>query len=100
MVKHIVFWRVKDRENAQARAEHTRAIKERIDAIRGKIPGMTHIEAGVDFSATETSFDVVLYSEFESRAALDAYQAHPVHKDMAAFITERRAGRAMIDYEV
>jgi hypothetical protein len=100
MIKHIVFWRVKGREDGQSREETARAIKEKIDGLRGRIPGMLHIEGGVDFSDSETSGDVVLYSEFESRAALDGYQVHPLHLEMAKFISDRRSERRIVDYEV
>jgi len=100
MVKHIVFWRLKSRGDAQAREIDARDIKARIEAVRGKIPGMLLLEAGIDYSRTDSSFDVVLYSEFESRAALDGYQIHPAHQEMAAFIAERRSERAIVDYDV
>jgi quinol monooxygenase YgiN len=94
------MWRVKNREDAKTREETCRAIKAKIEALRGRIPGMLHVDAGVDFSNSETSMDVVLYSEFESREALDGYQAHPAHQEMAKFITEYRIERRMVDYEV
>src|SRR3954466_8970705 len=100
MIKHIVFWRLKDRENEQSREENARAIKAKIEGLRGKIPGLLHIEAGIDFERSDTACDVVLYSEFESRAALDGYQVHPAHKEMAAFIADRRAERRIADYEI
>jgi Stress responsive A/B Barrel Domain len=100
MIKHIVFWRLKNREDAKSRDENARAIKERIEGLRGKIPGLLHIEAGIDFNASETACDVVLYSEFESRAALDGYQIHPAHLEMAKFIGDRRSERRIADYEI
>jgi quinol monooxygenase YgiN len=100
MIKHIVMWRVNNRENAAAREESCRAIKQKIEALRGRIPGMLHIEAGVDVSASDTAMDVVLYSEFESRAALDGYQDHPAHQEMAKFIADRRLERRIVDYEI
>ena len=100
MIKHIVFWRVKGRDNEQTRDETVNAIKARIDELRGRIPGMVHIEGGVDFNRAETAYDVVLYSAFESREALDGYQVHPAHQEFVAFIGERRADRAIVDYEI
>ena len=47
-----------------------------------------------------SDLDIVLYSEFESRAAFDAYYEHPAHKALAAFIGEVREARTVIDYEV
>jgi hypothetical protein len=100
MIKHIVMWRVKDRENAATREESCRAIKQKIEALRGRIPGLLRIEAGVDFNGSDTAMDVVLYSEFESRAALDGYQVHPAHQEMAKFIGDRRSERRIVDYEI
>jgi len=100
MIKHIVMWRVKNREDAKTREETCRAIKAKIESLRGRIPGMRHLEAGIDFCQSETAMDVVLYSEFESREALDGYQAHPLHEDMAKLITQYRIERRIADYEV
>ena len=100
MIKHIVFWRLNNREDHKGREENARAIKERIDAMRGKIPGLLHIEGGVDFNRSEAACDVVLYSEFESRAALEGYQDHPAHREFVKFMGDRRTERRIADYEV
>lgn len=99
MIKHIVMWKVKATDG-QSREENIRGIKAIIDGLKGRVPGLLHIEGGVDFSASETSGDVVLYSEFESRAALDGYQTHPAHLEIVKFIGDRRTERRLVDYEV
>lgn len=100
MIKHIVMWRLKDQAHGLGRAENAARIKQMLEALQGRIPGLTKIEVGLDYSATEASYDLALYSEFESRAALDAYQVHPEHKVVAAYIGEARSERVMVDYEV
>jgi quinol monooxygenase YgiN len=100
MIKHIVFWRLKNRDDASTREQDAHAIKAKIEGLRGRIPGLLHIEAGIDFSQSDTSSDIVLYSEFESRAALDGYQDHPAHQEIVAFIGARRSERRLVDYEV
>lgn len=100
MVKHIVFWKLKAEAHGRSAAENARAIKEKLEALRGRIPGLLTIEVGLDFSRTDASCDLALYSEFESRAALDAYQAHPEHKAVMPFIAEARSDRILVDYEV
>ena len=99
MVKHIVLWRLKPEAHGRPAVENARAIKKKLEALRGRIPGMLTIEVGLDFSHTENSCDVALYSEFESHAALDAYQAHPEHKAVMPFILEARSQRHLVDYE-
>jgi quinol monooxygenase YgiN len=99
VVKHLVLWKLKPEAHGQSATENARAIKEKLDALRGRVPGLLRIEVGIDFSRTDSSSDLALYSEFESRAALDAYQAHPEHKAVMPFILEARSERRLVDYE-
>jgi stress responsive alpha/beta barrel protein len=66
----------------------------------GVIPGLLHIEIGFDVSKSADSADIVLYSEFESLAALDGYQNHPGHLAMVPMVREVRVERRVGDYEV
>ena len=99
MIKHIVTFRLKETAHGNGRDENARLIKQKIESLRGQIPGMVELEVGLDFSHTEQSADLVLYSVFESRAALDAYQAHPAHQAILPFIAEARSERRLVDYE-
>jgi hypothetical protein len=100
MIKHIVTWKLKDSAHGNDKATNAKQIKEMLEALRGKIPGMLHIEVGIDYSKTDASFDLLLYSEFESKAALDGYQVHPLHKAVMPFIGEARLERVLVDYEI
>jgi hypothetical protein len=99
MVKHIVFWKLKESAHGNGPEVNGRLIKEKLEALRGVIPGLLRIEVGVDFSRSEQSADLALYSEFATRADLDAYQEHPAHKALLPFIGEARSERRVVDYE-
>lgn len=99
-VKHIVFFKLKDSAGGRTREENAREVKARLEALRGKIPGLRHIEVGIDFDRSAAAFDLALTCELESRAALDAYQKHPLHQGVAGFIAGVRESRAVVDYEV
>ena len=99
MIKHIVFWKLKDSAHGNDKATNARLFKEKLEALRGRIPGLLSIEVGFDFIHAETSSDVALYTEMESRAALDAYQVHPLHQAVGAFIKEACVERRAVDYE-
>jgi len=75
-------------------------MQEMFAGLRGKIPGMLKLEMGIDFSKTDASYDIMLYTEFESKEALAGYQAHPDHKALMPFIAEARVSRMLVDYEV
>ena len=100
MVVHIVFWRLHEQANGRTKQENAAEMKRRFEALRGMMPGMLRLDCGIDFAGTEQSSDVALYTEFESREALDAYQAHPAHKEVAAFIADVRSERRVVDYEM
>ena len=100
MIKHIVLWRLKDRANGLGKTEIATTMKERLEALRGVVPGLLHLEVGLDFLKSETSSDLVLYTEFASREALEAYQTHPAHKEFVAFSHDLRTERRVVDYEV
>jgi quinol monooxygenase YgiN len=99
MIKHIVLWKLKDEANGMSKQENATAIKEKLEGLRGRIEGLLTIEVGFDFLNSPESADVVLYSEFESKEALDFYQQHPLHKAVMPFIGEARNERRVVDYE-
>ena len=99
MVTHIVAWRLKETALGQAKDENARRMQAKLEALRGRIPGLLHLEVGRDFSSTENSSDLVLVTQFESRAALAAYQVHPEHKTVAAFVSQVVAERRLVDFE-
>ena len=100
MIKHIVMWRLKDHAEGNDKATNAQLMKSKLEALRDQIDGVLAIEVGIDFSATEAIADVVLYSEFTDRAALAAYQAHPLHQAVVAFIKEVVNTRHLVDYEI
>jgi len=100
MVRHIVLWRLKESANGRGKTENAAEIKRLLEGLDGKIPGLLKLEVGFDFSRTPESSDILLYSEFDSRAALDAYQVHPLHEAVKPFIMAARDERRLIDCDV
>ena len=100
MIKHLVFWRLKDHAHGNDRATNARLIKQKLESLRGRIPGLLSIEVGIDFVAGDASSHLALVSEFASKEALAGYQVHPEHKAIVAFVAEAAAERRMVDYEV
>jgi riboflavin synthase len=100
MIKHIVVWRLKDEARGKSKAENLAEMKAAIEALRYSVPGVVSLEVGLDIGAAPDSCDIVIYSEFATREALDAYQVHPEHEKVKALVAEVRELRAAIDYEV
>ncbi len=96
MVRHIVLWRLAG-GSPEEKLERARGIKAALEGLNGKIPGMIHLEVGFDFGGTPESSDIALYSEFESREALDAYQEHPEHRKVMPLVKASRVERRCVD---
>ena len=96
MVKHIVMWRLKTESSKAADAQR---IKELLEGLAGQIPGMTHIEVGTNFLTDSNSSDVVLYSEFVDRDALEGYQQHPLHLSVVLHVKALVSERRVVDYQ-
>ncbi len=97
MIKHIVMWDVRG-ETAEAKLLAATDLKYRFESLVGQIPGLTHLEIGIDVSRISYACDVVLYSEFEDEAALSAYANHPAHLAVRDALTDVRVARHQVDY--
>ena len=96
-VRHIVMWNVAgdtpgEREDAISR------VRAEFEALRGQIPGMLHLEIGVDHSRISYACDIVLVSAFENEAALQAYAIHPAHLAARDRLEGLRVARHQVDY--
>jgi len=100
MIKHIVMWTLKDEAADASKADNARTMKQMLEALAGLIPCLGKIEVGIDVFAAAPACDVILYSEFASRADLDAYQIHPEHQKVVAFVKQVAASRSVVDYEI
>lgn len=99
MIKHIVMWNVRAND-AQDRENNLQKIKALFNAMKPQIPGLIKLEIGVDHSRIDYACDVVLYSEFESQAALDGYTIHPAHQSVKDQLVGLRTARHQVDYLV
>ena len=98
MLKHIVMWNVRG-DDAATRARHIAQVKAAFESLRGRVPGLLHVEVGVDESRIDYACDVVLYTDFESREALAAYADHPEHLRVKRALGDLRIARHQVDYD-
>lgn len=99
MIKHIVMWDVRAANDVAHRAG-IRQIKQAFEGLRGRIPGLRQIEVGVNHSVVDYACDVVLYSEFDSAADLEAYASHPEHLRVRDELGDLRIARHQVDYVI
>jgi len=74
MLFHIVCFKYKAETDEAARRDH----RERLAGLR-TLDGVVDLKVGADIVRAARSYDTGLLITFPDRAALDAYQANPLH---------------------
>lgn len=98
MVKHMIIWKFKDEvtDTSATSAE----IKSALEGLIGKIDGLLEMNI-ITNKLTSSSGDLMMDSTFEDQKALEAYQAHPLHKEIAnGLVRPNMSARLSLDYEI
>lgn len=82
MTKHIILWTLKEDLSDAEKAAVKAGIKEGLEGLAGRIPGLVDIHVQTDCLATSTA-DLMLDSTFTDAAALQEYALHPAHVAVA-----------------
>lgn len=90
-MNHVVFFRFPS-------LDHAREAAARLRSLEGVVPTLKSIEVGVDELRSERSWDVCLITRFDSEEAMEAYQVHPAHQDVVAYIKAHATGAAAVDW--
>ena len=100
MVKHVIVWILKDEYSDTEKADIRKGIKEGLEGLKGKIPGIVDIAVHTE-GLESSNGDLMLDSTFESVEALNGYTVHPAHVEVAT--TKVRPFvkiRSSFDYQV
>ena len=100
MVKHIVMWKVKDGANGLSKQQILDKMKSRLTALVPIIKEIRKMEVGFNFFDSPAAWDIALYTEFDSKDALNTYQVHPDHVALKDFVLSVTESRAVVDYEM
>lgn len=98
-IRHVVMWKLAA-EDATERAQQAAEVARRLNALEGVVPQARSISAGSNVAYPEVNWDVTLVADFDSVAAIEAYQVHPAHEEVAVFIRSVVASRAAVDFEL
>ena len=100
MVKHIILWHLKDELSAEEKGNVKKGIKEGLEGLAGKIPGLVEIKVQTEGLASSNA-EVMLDSTFEDEAALKGYAVHPEHVAVAdGKVRPYTKTRMCLDFEV
>ncbi len=97
MIRHIVAWNYKDGFSEAEKKQNSQSIKDELEALAQLIDGIVELRVNIEILPSGNR-DIVLNSLFESKEALEAYQIHPEHKRIGAFIGSVTQDRVCVDY--
>ena len=99
MVKHVILWQLKDELSPEEKAVVKAQIKEGLEGLAGKIPGLVEIKVQIE-SLESSNADLMLDSTFEDEASLKGYAIHPEHVAVAdGTVRPNTKMRVCLDYE-
>ncbi len=93
MIRHIVFFRARRREDVTGMLEGLSLLKTIPHASRLEVAA----NAKVDVIGNEV--DAIVYGEFAGQTALDAFKAHPTYIEATRRVRPLREMRMAADYE-
>ena len=100
MVKHVIIWTLKEGYSDEEKSKIKSGIKNGLEGLMGKIPGLTEIKVNID-ALPSSNADLMLDSTFESEDALKGYAVHPEHVAVAdGLVRPYTAVRSCLDFEI
>ena len=100
MVKHVIVWTLKEELSAEEKVTVKRGIKEGLEGLKGRVPGIVEIKVHTEGLASSNA-DLMLDSTFEDEEALKGYAVHPDHVAVAETkVRPYTAIRSCFDFSV
>lgn len=100
MIRHLVWWDLKPEADGRSAAENAKLMKERAEAMMGKIPSLKSIEVSYTIlPSTTLPVGVILHSTHDDAEGLKAYAEHPIHVEYGKLVKVVTENRRAIDFE-
>lgn len=101
MVKHIILWTLKDELSDSEKQAVKLGIKEGLEGLAGKVPGLLDIKVHIDGRLDSSNADVMLDSTLDNVDALKGYAVHPAHVEVAnTKVRPYTKVRSCLDFEL
>lgn len=100
MVRHVILWQLKEEYNDEEKREIKAGIKEGLEGLVGKVPGLVEVHVHTEGLASSNA-DLMLDSVLENEEALKGYAVHPEHVAIAnSKVRPYTMSRTCLDFEI
>ena len=98
MIRHIVMWKIKKDIPPFEKQQLMLTFKHNMNNLNEMVSGIKKLEVIIN-ELDSSNMDMMLISEFETKAVLVEYQQHPKHKAASKCLVNMIDTRSCIDYE-
>ncbi|MCI7329579.1 MAG: Dabb family protein [Lachnospiraceae bacterium] len=100
MVRHVILWQLKEEYNDEEKREIKAGIKEGLEGLVGKVPGLVEVHVHTEGLASSNA-DLMLDAVLENEEALKGYAVHPEHVAIAnSKVRPYTMSRTCLDFEI
>jgi len=93
VVKHIVFFKLKDKNDAKEVKSKLLTLKENLDFIKD-------LEVGINFAQEDRAYDLSLIVELESKEDLKKYATDKYHQELIKYLKTKTIDTKVVDYVI
>ncbi|MEO7373881.1 MAG: Dabb family protein [Terrimesophilobacter sp.] len=97
MLRHVVSWKLATGD-PQLKAAQSAEIRRKLTELVPLVPSVRKLTLGEDTATTAGNWDLVLIADYDDADGLAAYQTHPEHQKVAAFIRSVISDRTCVDF--
>lgn len=94
MITHIVTFKLRD--NSREHLDHCKAL---LDGLVGQVPTLRTMLVGINVISSPRAHDLGLIATYDDLDGLQAYQVHPAHEEVAAYLRASSETIASVDFE-
>ncbi len=98
MIRHIVLFKLVHSGDEEALRRARNEVKNRLEALVGKIDVIRTMEVGINLVESGRAFDIALVSAFDNLEDLETYRVHPAHQEVVKYISEFKEQSAAVDF--
>ena len=100
MIRHVILWQLKEEYNDEEKREIKAGIKEGLEGLVGKVPGLVEVHVYTEGLASSNA-DLMLDAVLENEEALKGYAVHPEHVAIAnSKVRPYTMSRTCLDFEI
>lgn len=100
MIKHIVFWKMKDFAEGNAKDANMDYMFAELKEIKEEFPLLRNLACHKSIRTGAHFWDLALEMEFDCLEDLEQYQVYPRHAKLHDFAVKVRQDRAVVDYVI